>query len=97
MAPIAGRFSDRRGPRLAIGLGILTSMLSFGRMMIFPRSLAALLAGVRLMDLGGPSGHVTNQTRVFALVPHAWSRLNTVYMFSYFTGGTSGVRRRVKL
>jgi predicted MFS family arabinose efflux permease len=36
------------------------------------------------------SGHVANQTRIYGLDPGARSRLNTVYMFCYFSGGSIG-------
>jgi predicted MFS family arabinose efflux permease len=36
------------------------------------------------------SGHVANQTRIYALDANARSRLNTVYMFCYFSGGSVG-------
>jgi hypothetical protein len=44
--------------------------------------------GVILLDLGVQAAHVANQTLVYSLAPHARSRLNTVYMFSYFVGGS---------
>ncbi len=46
--------------------------------------------GVILLDLGVQTGHVANQTRIYALVPEARSRLNTVYMVTYFLGGSLG-------
>jgi predicted MFS family arabinose efflux permease len=49
-----------------------------------------LVAGVILMDLGVQAGHVSNQTRIYALLPKARSRLNTVYMVTYFLGGALG-------
>ena len=49
-----------------------------------------LIAGVILMDLGVQAGHVSNQTRIYAILPEARSRLNTVYMVSYFMGGALG-------
>ena len=42
------------------------------------------------MDLGVQAGHVANQTRIYSLIPAARSRLNTVYMVSYFIGGSIG-------
>ena len=33
---------------------------------------------------------MANQTRIYALVPEARSRLNTVYMVTYFLGGALG-------
>jgi predicted MFS family arabinose efflux permease len=52
--------------------------------------MGGLIAGVVLLDLGVQAGHVANQTRIYALLPEARSRLNTVYMVSYFVGGALG-------
>jgi predicted MFS family arabinose efflux permease len=52
--------------------------------------MAGLIAGVLLLDVGVQSGHVANQTRIYSLDAAARSRLNTVYMFCYFTGGSLG-------
>jgi predicted MFS family arabinose efflux permease len=43
-----------------------------------------------MLDLGVQAGHVANQTRIYALLPEARSRLNTVYMVTYFLGGALG-------
>jgi predicted MFS family arabinose efflux permease len=53
-------------------------------------ALWGLIAGVILLDLGVQAGHVANQTRIYALIPEARSRLNTVYMVTYFLGGALG-------
>ncbi len=49
-----------------------------------------LIAGVILLDLAMQVCHVTNQTRIYALVPEARSRLNMIYMTSTFTCGSLG-------
>ena len=36
------------------------------------------------------ANHISNQTRIFALREGARSRLNTIYMVTYFTGGALG-------
>jgi predicted MFS family arabinose efflux permease len=90
IAPWAGRLSDRRGPAFTLALGILTtiaSQLVFG---LAGHWIVGLIAGVILLDLGVQAGHVANQTRIYALLPEARSRLNTVYMVSYFVGGALG-------
>jgi predicted MFS family arabinose efflux permease len=46
--------------------------------------------GVILLDVGVQAAHISNQTLVFSLRPEARSRLNTVYMTGYFTGGSIG-------
>jgi len=90
IAPIVGRFADRRGPRLAVLIGILITIFAFIVLLFGARSLAALIGGVILLDLGVQAGHVANQTRIYALDARARSRLNTVYMFCYFCGGALG-------
>jgi predicted MFS family arabinose efflux permease len=89
-APIVGRFADRRGPRFTIFLALLTALASFVLLGALGKVMAGLIAGVVLLDVGVQSGHVANQTRIYALDPAARSRLNTVYMFCYFTGGSLG-------
>ncbi len=49
-----------------------------------------LIAGVVLIDLGVQSSHIMNQTNYFMLRTGAVNRLNTVYMVSYFIGGSFG-------
>jgi predicted MFS family arabinose efflux permease len=45
---------------------------------------------VILLDVGVQSGHVSNQTRIYGLLPEARSRLNMVYMVCYFCAGALG-------
>ena len=89
-APLVGRFADRKGPRFTILLALVTTLASFLILGAFGKIMAGLVAGVILMDIGVQSGHVANQTRIYTLDPDARSRLNTVYMFCYFSGGSLG-------
>jgi hypothetical protein len=49
-----------------------------------------LILGVILIDLGLQSMHILNQSDFYALNLGANNRLNTVYMVSYFIGGSTG-------
>jgi len=89
-APLVGRFADRKGPRFTILLALLTTLASFLLLGALGKGMAGLIAGVVLLDVGVQSGHVANQTRIYALDANARSRLNTVYMFCYFSGGSFG-------
>jgi predicted MFS family arabinose efflux permease len=89
-APWAGRLADRKGPAFTVTLGILISLGSYVVFDFAGYSLWGLAAGVILLDLGVQGGHVANQTRIYALVPEARSRLNTVYMVTFFLGGALG-------
>lgn len=89
-APIMGRVADRRGPRLTLGLALVITIISYGLLWILGTYLWGLVLGVILLDFGIQSAHVSNQTRIYALRPEARSRLNTVYMVTYFLGGVLG-------
>ena len=50
----------------------------------------ALILGVILLDAGVQGAQVANQSRVLALRAEARNRVNTIYMISYFSGGSLG-------
>ncbi len=89
-APLVGRFSDKHGPRFAVGAALLTVFASYVVLWGTGKTLAGLIVGVLLMDVGVQAGHVANQTRIYSLAPDARSRLNMFYMVCYFAGGAAG-------
>jgi predicted MFS family arabinose efflux permease len=89
-APIVGRLADRRGARETVEISLFITAAAYVVFWAFGSSMWGLVAGVILMDLGVQAGHVSNQTRIYALLPEARSRLNTVYMVTYFLGGALG-------
>jgi predicted MFS family arabinose efflux permease len=90
VAPLVGRVADRRGPRFTLGLALAVLLLSYGVFAMLGYHLWGLISGVILLDFGVQSAHVSNQMRIYALIPEARSRLNTVYMVTYFLGGSLG-------
>ncbi len=89
-APLAGKVADTRGPRYALTVGIALALVAYVLLGVGGGYLAGLVLGVILLDVGVQSAHISNQTLVFSLRPEARSRLNTVYMTGYFTGGSLG-------
>ena len=89
-APLVGHFADKRGPRRAVLLALLVAMAAFLVMGLAGATLTGLVIGVVILDLAVQSGHVANQTRIYALDPGARSRINMVYMVCYFVGGALG-------
>ena len=89
-APLAGKTADTRGPDFAIGVGTLLALAAYAVLGLGGFHLAGLVLGVILLDVGVQAAHISNQTKIFSLVPEARSRLNTVYMTGYFTGGSLG-------
>jgi predicted MFS family arabinose efflux permease len=49
-----------------------------------------MIAGIVLLDLAMQCIHVSNQSRVYALIPTARNRLNTIYMTVSFIGTSLG-------
>ncbi|HWT38219.1 MAG TPA: MFS transporter, partial [Paraburkholderia sp.] len=89
-APIAGKFADRRGPRAIVSLSIGLAALSFVVFALSGTSLAGLVIGVIVLDVGVQAAQISNQSRIYALKPEARSRVNTVFMVCYFIGGAAG-------
>ncbi|WP_337176756.1 MFS transporter [Paludisphaera sp.] len=89
-APLTGAVADRRGPRLTIGLGLVVILAAYAVLAAFGWTLIGLVAGVLLLDLGVQGTHISNQARIYGLMPEARSRLTTVYMVAFFVGGSLG-------
>jgi predicted MFS family arabinose efflux permease len=77
------------GRRVVGGAAILV-MVAFCLVVGSTWSIAWLIAAVVVLDLGSRANLVANQTRLYALLPQARGRLNTVFMTSYFLGGAVG-------
>jgi MFS family permease len=86
-APVAGRLSDRGHGRLAMTASILVLLLSWGVLAVGEHSVAALIIGIVLLDLGAQAMHISNQSAIYTLHGQARSRLTTAYMVAYFMGG----------
>ncbi|ARP88628.1 MFS transporter [Bordetella genomosp. 9] len=86
----AGRWADQGyGQRTsAVALGAL--LLAWWPLSLLQWSLAALVAGIVLLDLGGQALHVTNQSMIFRTRPEAHSRLVALYMLFYAAGSGLG-------
>lgn len=90
IAPVSGRLADRGGPRRVLSAGIVTVLVAFAIFGGLGHSLWGLGVGVILLDLGVQACQIANQTRIYALDHAAASRLNTVYMGTYFVLGALG-------
>ncbi|WP_437758940.1 MFS transporter [Sorangium sp. So ce1389] len=89
-APLVGRYADVRGDRRINALAIAVLLASFGVLWLLGRSLWGVALGVVLLDLGAQANQISNQARVYSLRPEARSRMNTIYMTTYFVGGAAG-------
>ena len=90
VAPLAGRLSDHHSPRFVVQIAIVLVLAAFALFWGLGLHLWGLVVGVIVLDAGVQAAQVANQTRVFALKPEARSRVNSLYMIGYFTGGSIG-------
>ncbi|KQP42969.1 MFS transporter [Methylobacterium sp. Leaf104] len=91
VAPLSGRFTDRRGPRPMVVAGALFVVAAFAVLWAGGAwSLVAVGLGVLLIDIGLNAALIATQTRVYALVPSARGRINTVLFTVMFVFGALG-------
>jgi len=90
VAPIMGKKADAGGVTrvrfLAIGLIIFSILI----MWFFQHSVVAMVVGVLLLDIGAQSIQVSNVALMYTLDESSHSRINTIYMTLFFTGGALG-------
>ena len=89
-APLAGKISDVGNPRSTVRVATIFAIISYAQMWLFGAHLWSLVLGVILLDACVQGGHVSNQSRIYALHGDALNRVNTVYMVTYFAGGAIG-------
>ena len=89
-ANLAGKLADSdRHTATTVAAGLLL-VASFGLLWAGRTGLAALIAGVVVLDMGTQGMQITNQAVIYALRPDARSRINSAYMVCYFLGGAAG-------
>jgi predicted MFS family arabinose efflux permease len=89
-APLVGKFGDKANPRAAIGYGCIMMLLAFVVFYFSAENVSGIIAGIVLIDIGLQCVHISNQTRVYSILPEARNRMNTVYMSFSFLGTAAG-------
>lgn len=89
-APLVGKLSSGQNPRKNLLTGLLLQLISIAAFYFTGSQLYLFIAGIILIDIGQQAIHVTNQTRIYTLVPEARNRLNTIFMSVSFVGASVG-------
>lgn len=87
---LVGRLVDKWGARRVVGIALCCALSGFTILWLTGTHLMGLILGVIILELGMHSAYLSNQIRVYNLVPNAESRLNTVYMVINYSGGALG-------
>ena len=89
MATVAGRWADRGRTRVLTLVTACCILGGYAAIAFGARSLAALIVGVVVLDVGCQGMHITNQSEIYRLRPEMRTRLNSLYMTAYFLGGSA--------
>ena len=85
-----GKIADRGYTNLLTWIGILVLAISWIFLYFGGKSLISYMLGYGVINLGLAIVHTSNQNIIFRLRPNAKSRINSIYMTVYFTGGACG-------
>ncbi|WP_443944485.1 MFS transporter [Pedobacter sp. AW1-32] len=89
-APLVGKLSDGNNPRKNLMIGFILQIVSIALFYFTGQQLYLFVIGIVLIDIGQQAIHVTNQTRIYTLIPEARNRLNTIFMSVSFIGASCG-------
>ncbi|HEV7528569.1 MAG TPA: MFS transporter [Solirubrobacteraceae bacterium] len=84
VAQVAGRMADHGRHHMSTGLFFGLMLVSWAAIAAGRSSLAALIVGIAVLDLGVQGAQITSQSVIYALDPAARSRLTTAYMTTVF-------------
>ncbi|HSZ37723.1 MAG TPA: MFS transporter [Acidimicrobiales bacterium] len=89
-ANVAGKLADSARTTLTTVVAGVLLTGSFALLWAGRTSLAALIVGIVVLDMGTQGMQITNQAVIYALRPDARSRITGAYMVCYFVGGAVG-------
>ncbi|OYD98364.1 MFS transporter [Nostoc sp. 'Peltigera membranacea cyanobiont' 213] len=90
MAPVFGKLADRGNSQRSLTIAVSLVIVSLVIAKIASSSAIAIAVAVLLLDIGVQAIQVTNVARIYTLDAQSNSRINTVYMTTYFIGGAVG-------
>ena len=85
-----GKYIPRYGVECIHAVGVSFVVLAWCLMALLQNFYAGIIAGVVLIDIGMQCVQLSNQSATMKLCPTASSRMNTIYMVTYFVGGSFG-------
>lgn len=85
-----GKYIPRLGTETVNALGIVLMAAAWALFALFGGHMAGMVAGIIIIDIGMQCIQLSNQSATMRLCPEATSRMNTIYMVTYFVGGSLG-------
>lgn len=85
-----GKYIPRFGIERINTLGLMLQLLAWVILGLFHNSYAGIILSIVIIDIGMQCIQLSNQSATMKLCPEASSRMNTIYMVTYFIGGSLG-------
>lgn len=89
-ASFVGKYVKRVGVRRFNFIGCALILSSWLLLFAGENTYFGIVAGIIMIDIGMQCIQLSNQTSIFELSPHASNRINTIFMTTYFIGGSLG-------
>lgn len=90
VAPYFGKLADKGNVQRSLVITVSMIIGSIVLIKVFPYSIPVLILSVFFLDIGVQATQITNFTRIYSLHEEAHSRMNTIYMTTYFIGAAVG-------
>lgn len=89
-ASFVGKYVKRVGVRRFNFIGCALILSSWLLLFVGENTYFGIVAGIIMIDIGMQCIQLSNQTSIFELSPRASNRINTIFMTTYFLGGSLG-------
>lgn len=89
-ASFVGKYVKKAGIRNFNFIGCEMILLAWTSLFFCGNNYAGIITGVILIDIGMLCIQLSNQTSIFDICPSASNRVNTIFMTTYFIGGSLG-------
>lgn len=94
MGAVAASGIGKQVPKFGIRkfslFGASMQIMAWGIALLFGDTYAGLIAAIILVDIGLQCQQLSNQSGCLQEIPHASNRANTIFMTTYFIGGSLG-------
>ena len=89
-ASLVGKYVRRIGVRRFNFIGCGLILFAWFLLFVGENTYFGIVAGIIIIDIGMQCIQLSNQTSLFSLCPSASNRINTIFMTTYFIGGSFG-------
>lgn len=89
-ASFVGKYAKQVGVKTFNVIGCLLMLGAWYFLVLGENVYVGIIAGIILLDIGMQCIQLSNQSEIFDVCPNAYSRINTVFMTTYFIGGSLG-------